>query len=177
MSSETDWITAAATVGAAITSIVAAVAAVKSASAADRSAEAAAKTLHRSAVRELVSECHELIEEDLRIQSLVKDLSMELMTLSRNSGSYGNSGIEELKKQLATDLETATEGTRDAKRLVESPEELVSASANDLDLWQAKIEASRAKLRTIRESKTRELEKISIQNQQSRERSLNNHKA
>lgn len=173
MSSETDWITAAATVGATITSIIAAVAAFKSASAANRSAEAAAKTLHRSA---LISECLELIEEDLRIQLLVKDLSVELMTLSRNSGSYGNSGIEELKNQLDTALETAREGSRDAKRLVESPEDLVSASANDLDLWQAKIKASKAKLRTVRESKTRELQKISIQNQQFLERSLNNRK-
>jgi len=176
MSSETDWITAAATVGATITSIIAAVAAFKSASAANRSAEAAAKTLHRSAVRELVSECLELIEEDLRIQLLVKDLSVELMTLSRNSGSYGNSGIEELKNQLDTALETAREGSRDAKRLVESPEDLVSASANDLDLWQAKIKASKVKLRTVLESKTRELQKISIQNQQFLERSLNNRK-
>lgn len=173
MSSETDWITAAATVGATITSIIAAVAAFKSASAANRSAEAAAKMLHRSA---LISECLELIEEDFRIQLLVKDLSVELMTLSRNSGSYGNSGIEELKNQLDTALETAREGSRDAKRLVESPEDLVSASANDLDLWQAKIKASKAKLRTVRESKTRELQKISIQNQQFLERSLNNRK-
>lgn len=173
MSSETDWITVAATVGATITSIVAAVVAARSASAADRSADAAAKTLHRSAVRELVSECHELIEEELRIQSLVMDLRTQLNTLSIFSGSYGNSGIEMLKSQLDKDLETAAEGTRDAKGLVKSPEKLVSASDNDLDLWQAKVEAARAKLRTVRESMARELERTSIQNQQSREHSLN----
>lgn len=177
MPSETDWITAAATVGGTVVGLILAVIAIRSAFSPDRSAEATLKTLHRSAVRELVSKCHELIEEELRIQLLVTDLRMELMTLSVFSGSYGNSGIEMLKKQLDRDLETATEGTRDAKRLVKSPQELVSASANDLDLWQAKIEASRAKLRTSRESITRELERISIQNQQSRERSLNNRKA
>jgi hypothetical protein len=101
------------------------------------------------------------------------DLRTQLNTLSIFSGSYGNSGIEMLKSQLDKDLETAAEGTRDAKGLVKSPEKLVSASDNDLDLWQAKVEAARAKLRTVRESMARELERTSIQNQQSREHSLN----
>lgn len=177
MASESDWITAVAAAGATITSIVAAIIAARSASAADRSADAAAKTLHRSAVRELVSECHELIEEELRIQSLVIDLKTQLTTLSVFSGSAHNSGIETLKNQFNKDLATAAEATRDAKGLVESPEKLVPASADDLDLWQAKIEAARAKLRPVRESMVRELERISTQNQEARQRRLNGHQA
>ena len=172
MSTETDWITAVATIGATVTSVVAVFIAAKAASAANKSADFAAKTLHRSAVRELVSECHELIEEELRIKSLVIDLTSELTTLSVFSGSYQNSGIEMLKGQFDKDIANVAEETSEAKALVITPEKLVSASDNDLDMWQAKIEASRASLRTIRESMVRELERLHGQNQQYRERSF-----
>ncbi len=173
MSNETDWVTAIATVGATVTSVIAAIIAARSANAADKSADLAAKTIHRSAMRELVSGAHELIEEELRIKSLLIDLTSELTTSSVFSGSYQNSGIELLRKQFEKDAIHAAEKTSDAKALVSTSEKLIDASPNDIDLRLAKIEAYRSDLRTIRESMLRELERIRSQNLQHRERALN----
>ena len=166
MSTEIDWVTAIAAVGATITSVIAAIIAARSANAADKSADLAAKTIHRSAIRELVSEAHELIEKELRIKSLLIDLTSELNTSSVFSGSYQNSGIEQLKTQFKKDATFVAEKTVDAKALVSAPEKLIDASLIDIDLRQANFEKSRSEIRTIRESMLRELERTRSQNLQ-----------
>ena len=168
MSAETDWVTTIAAAVAAVTSVCAAIAAVRSASAADKSTDLAAKTILRSAMRELISGANELIEEELRIKSLLIDLTSELTTLSVFSGSFQNSGIELLKQQFENDAKNVAEKTIDAKAIVSAHEGLIDASLNDIDLRQAKIEACRSDLRTIRESMLRELERIRSQNLQRR---------
>lgn len=173
MSTETDWVTAIATLGATVTSVIAAIIAARSANAADKSADLAEKAIHRGAMRELISGAHELIEEELRIQSLLIDLTSELATSSVFSGSHQHSGIEFIRKQSEKDALNAAEKTIEAKALVSAPEKLIGASAIDIDLKQAKIEACRSDLRTIRESMLRELERLRSQNLQHRERALN----
>ena len=107
MSSESDWVTSIATVGATLVSIVAAFMAAKSASASQSSAKVAEKVLHRSAMRELVAECYELIAEELRIQSLAIELRSEYTSLFVFSGSFGSSREKMHKDGLERDLVAA----------------------------------------------------------------------
>ncbi len=163
MCDSTDWITALATVSATVVSIASAFIAAKSASASQASAEVAAKVLHRSAVRELVAECHELIAEELRIQSLIIELRSEYTSLGVATGSSGGSREKTRKDLLEKDLATAAEKTTEAKSLIEYQAKLFVAADNDLDLMQGRIEAARAELQTIREAMSRQLENLRTQ--------------
>lgn len=170
MSTESDWVTAIATIGATLVSIVAAFMAAKSASASQASARVAEKVLHRSAMRELVAECYELIAEELRIQSLVIELRSEYTSLFVSSGSLGSSREKMHKDCLERDLVAAAKKTEEAKSLVEDQAKLIAAADYDLDLMQGRIEAARADLQTIREAMSRQLEYVRGQNQFYREK-------
>lgn len=147
-----------------IATLVAAVAAARSASAAQKSAEVAAKILHRSAVRELISACHELLAEELRVQSLGADLRTELQTLFGFSKTTGGSAEQELKDKLKADLEIASENSKEARKLANDPGGLITASDNDLDQKKARIEAARIVVQNIREKMARDLENIRTKN-------------
>lgn len=170
MSDLADWLTAIATVGATVVSIAAAFIASKSASASQASAEVAAKVLHRSAVRELVTECHELIAEELRIQSLVVELRSEYGSLGVFTGTHGGSREKMYKDGLDKDSANAAEKAKEARALVEDQTKLITAADHDLDLMKGKIEAARADLQTIREAMVRQLENLRAQIQHFRER-------
>lgn len=170
MSAEPDLVTAVATIAATLVSVLAVFVAARSASAAKASADVAAKVLHRSAVRELVAECHELIAEELRIQSLAIDLQNEYTSLFIFGGSSGGSREKMHKGLLEKDLIAASEHTKEAKSLIDSQTKLLTAADNDLDLMQGRIEAERAKLQTIREAMSRQLENTRSQNQLYREK-------
>ena len=133
------------------------------------SAEVAAKVLHRSAMRELVAECHELIAEELRIKSLVIELQSEYNSLSVFTGSLGGSRGKMYNGLLEKDLATADEKTKEAKLLVEDPK-LITTAGNDLDRMQGRIGAGRLELQTIREGMLRNLENVRGENQHYREK-------
>lgn len=170
MSDTPDWITAIATLGATVASIAAAFTAAKSASASKASADVAAKVLHRSAMRELIAECHELIAEEMRIQSLVIELGSEYRSLAVFTNNVGGSRDKILNAALEKDRATATEKTKEARALVDRQGNLALASDHDLDHMQGRIEAAKAELQTIREAMSRQLENLRGQNQQQRER-------
>lgn len=159
-----DLVIALATVGATLVSVIAVFVAAKSASAAKASADIAAKVLHRSAVRELVAKCHELIAEELRIQSLVIDLRSEYSAPSVLDASSGGEGENIRNDAFEKDLADVAEHTKEARSLIEDTSKLLSAADNDLDLMQGRIEASSAELPTIRESMLRQLESCRSQN-------------
>ena len=148
----------------AIATLVAAVAAARSASAAQKSAEVAAKILHRSAVRELISACHELLAEELRVQSLGADLRNELQAHFVFSETTGGSVEQELKGKLKADLEVASEHSKEGRKLANDPGGLITASDNDLDQKNARIEAARMVVQNIREKMARDLENIRTKN-------------
>lgn len=163
MSESTDWVTALATVGATVISIASVYVAAKSASASQASAEVAARVLHRSAVRELVSGCYELIAEELRIRSLVTELRSEYSSLGVVTGSSGGSREKMYKDLLQKDLATAEEKIKEAKSLVEDQAKLFAASDNDIDLMQGRIQAANVDLKTIREAMSRQLDNLRTQ--------------
>lgn len=170
MNDTADWVTAIATIGATVVSVAAAFIAAKSASASQSSAEVAAKVLHRSAMRELVAECHELIAEELRIRSLVTELRSEYTSLSIFTGSHGGSREKMHKDLLEKALAATAEKTKEAKSLVEDQARLIAAADHDLNLMQGRIEASKADLQTIREAMSRQLENVRGQIQHYREK-------
>src|SRR4051812_6023810 len=96
-----DVVSAIAAAVAAIVSILALVVAGRSAAAAKSSADSAAATLRRSAIRELVGLCHEVLAENLRIIDLGGSLKAEYKTLFALSGSSG--GSRETSLQAALD--------------------------------------------------------------------------
>lgn len=159
------------TVGSAIVSIGAVYIAAKSANAAEKSAAVAVKALHRSAVRELIAECHELIAEELRIQSLVIDLRSEHKSSFVGNGSCGSTRYQTQAAVFDRDIARAAEFTKEAKSLVSGQAELLAAADNDLDLMQGRIEAARSQLQTIREAMSRQLESVRAQTLYQRERS------
>jgi len=170
MSDTPDWITAIATLGATVASIAAAFIAAKSASASKASANVAAKVLHRSAMRELIAKCHELIAEEMRIQSLIIELGSEYRSLAVFTNNLGGSRDKIHNAELEKDRATATEKAKEARALVERQGELAIAADHDLDHMQGRIEAAKAELQTIREAMSRQLENLRGQNQQQRER-------
>lgn len=170
MSELADWVTAIATVGATVVSVAAAFIAAKSASASKSSADVAAKVLHRNAVQELVTECHELIAEEFRIQSLVIDLRSEYGSLAGFTGTCGGSREKMHKDGLDKDIANAAEKTKEARMLIEDPAKLITAADHDLNLSKGKIEAARAELKTIREAMARQLENVRAQIQHFREK-------
>lgn len=163
MSALTDWVAAIATVGATVVSVAAAFIAAKSASASQVSADVAAKVLHRSAVRELVTECHELIAEELRIQSLVIELRSEYGSLAVSTGTHGGRREKMHKDGLEKDRANAAEKAKEARALVEDQAKLITAADHDLDLMKGRIEAAKADLKTIREAMSRQLENVRAQ--------------
>lgn len=165
-------IIAASTVAAVLISVVTVVMAARSASAAQKSAEVAAKILHRSTVRELISACHELLAEELRVQSLGADLRMELQTLFGFSKTTGGSAEQELLKNLKADLEVASENSKEAHKLANDPGGLITASDNDLDQKNARIETARIVVQNIREKMARDLENIRAKNAEHREQRI-----
>lgn len=163
-------IIAASTVAAALISVVTVVMAARSASAAQKSAEVAAKILHRSAVRELISACHELLAEELRVQSLGADLSNALQARAVFLKTTGGNAEQELKDKLKADLEVASENSKEARKLANDPGGLITASDNDLDQKNARIEAARIVVQNIREKMARDLENTRAKNAEHRER-------
>lgn len=155
-----------------VATLIAAVAAARSASAAQKSAEVAAKILHRSAVRELISACHEVLAEELRVQSLGADLRMELQTLFGFSKTTGGSAEQELLKDLKAYLEVASENSKEARKLANDPGGLITASDNDLDQKNARIETARIVVQNIREKMARDLENTRAKNAEHRERRI-----
>ena len=170
MSDLVDWVTAIATVGATVVSVAAAFIAAKSASASQASAEVAARVLHRSAVRELVTECHELIAEELRIQSLAIELRGEYGSLAVFTGTHGGSREKMYKDGLDKDIANAAKRAKEARALVEDQAKLITAADHDLDLMKGDIEAARTDLKTIREAMARQLENVRAQIQHFREK-------
>ncbi len=169
MNAVSEWVTLIATAGATVVSVVATFIAAKSASASQASAGVAAKVLHRSAMRELVAECHELIAEELRIQSLVIELQREYTSASIYNGTLGGSREKLLRDSLEKDLAAAAEQTKEAKSLVKDQTQLFAVPGDDLDLVLGRIESVRANLQTIREAMSRQLENVIGQNQRNRE--------
>ena len=153
-----------------IVTVIATVAAARSASAAQKSAEMAAKILHRSAVRELISACHELLAEELRVQSLGADLKMEYLENAIRRKMMDSSAAKELMEKLQHDLEVASENSKEARKLANDPVGLITASDNDLDQKNARIQAARIVVQNIREKLARGLENTRAQNAKDRER-------
>jgi len=170
MSDFPDWVTAISTAGATVVSIIAVFIASKSASASQASSEVAAKVLHRSAVRELVTECHELIAEELRIQSLVIELKSEYGSLGVFTGTHGASREAMYKHGLDKDCANAAEKSKESRTIVKDQKKLITATDHDIDLMKGKIEVDRGELQTIREAMIRQLENIRTQNKHFRDR-------
>jgi hypothetical protein len=172
MGSESEVVTAVATISATLVSVAAVFVAVKSASAAKTSADVAVKALHRSAVRELVTKCNELIAEESRIQSLVNDLRLEYSVYFSFNGSSNGSRKIMYMDSLEKNLVDASSHTEEAKTLINCQAKLFASSDDDLDLRQGKIEGAKVNLDVIRESISRQLEHTRCQNQLYRENIL-----
>ena len=168
MSNLADWVTAISTIGSTFVSILAAFIAAKSASASLASAEIAAKVLHRSAVRELITECHELIAEELRIQSLAIELRCEYSALAVFTGTCGGSRETIYKDALNNDIINAVEKTKEARALVDDQAKLITASDHGLDFMKGKVESAIAELKTVREAMDRQLDNLRSQIHQHR---------
>ncbi len=164
-----DVVSAVAAVGSTIVSVVAVFIAAISATAAKNSADIAAKVLHRSAVRELVTECQELIAEELRIQALVIDLQSEHKSLFVKNGSCGSTRYQTQAGLFEKDIVRAAELTKEARALASAQADLLAAADNDLDLMQGRIQAARSQLQTIREAMSRQLESVKAQSAIQRE--------
>ena len=161
-----DWITVVST----LASIVSAVASAKSASAAKMSANIADKAIHRTAIREMLLNCHELIAEELRIQSLVNDLKTEYTMLASFTNSLGGSRHQIYINSFDKESAAAANITKTAKRLIENKAGLLDSDDIRLDEMTVEIEGDRIKLKIIRESMSRTLEDIRSQNQLYRDR-------
>lgn len=162
---DADEVTAIATAGATIVSIVAVFIAKRSAKAAEASADVAAKVLHRSAVRELVAACNDVISEELRIQSLVRELVAERKSLSIRNGQFGSSRQLVDEQLWHKDLATAAEIAKEAKVLIAKQAQLFAATGHDIDLMQARIATDGLTLQTMREDMLRRLEGLIRENQ------------
>lgn len=167
--SSAEVVTAVAAVGATIVSILAVVVATRSASAAEKSADVAKIALHRGAIRDLIAACHELIAEELRVQSLANELRSGYTTLAVFTGGVGGSVEKELKGKLEVNVKLAAEKCMEARSLVVEPKRLIKASDDDLDQMHARIESGHIEIRNIREAMTRDLEDIGRQNQAHRD--------
>jgi hypothetical protein len=171
MNMETEWMNAISeitAIGGVFVSIIAVFIAAKSASASNKSAEIAEKILRRSGMRELMTGCHSLIAEELRIQSLVIELNSEYSTLATFQGALGGSREKIVKDGLDKDLLMASEGVNDAKRLVKDQQQLILASDFDIDRMLIDVETKKTELQTIREAMERQLVFMRLQTQQHR---------
>jgi hypothetical protein len=153
-----------------IISIIAAFIAAKSASASKSSSQVAEKILHRSVMRELITSCQYLIAEELRIKTLVTDLKSEYITLATFGGALGGSRQNIFIDRLDEYHLEASEGTKDAKRLIKDQQQLNFTSDNDMDRIQVDIETKKTELQIIREAIERELVSIRQKTQLYREK-------
>lgn len=170
MSAEPDWVTAIATIGATIVSVIAAFIAGKSASAAKSSADIATKALQRGAMKELLEECHSVIAEKQRIGSLIIDLRSEYKDGAVFAGQVGGSREKVLQANLDKDLENVSKQAKEAESLLIDQDSLIRSSTDDIDLRLGKIKADKVGLQTIRESMERDLDNVRKQNQYLREK-------
>lgn len=170
--SAADTITALATVGATIVSIIAAVIAGRSAGASERSAIAAERALHRSAVRELIAACHEIVAEDLRVHALVSDIIPEYTTAAVFAGQSGGSIETKLKSAVESMKAKSAELSAEAHSISEGPARLRDASDHDLDQMHIRVGKAQVGIRGMREKLERDLANIRQENAASRDRIL-----
>jgi len=147
-----EGISAVAAVASAIASVIAIAVARRSAAAADKSADAAARTLRRSAVRELVTLCHEVIAEQLRIDDLAASLRSAYTTLFVLSGASGGSRETTLMSTLDEDVRGAASLAGEATTLGDDLAKLHASSDDDIDQMSTRLVKARTRLRAIRES-------------------------
>jgi len=171
MSAET--VSAVAAVASAIVSIVAVAAAYRSASSAEKSATTAVAALHRAAIQELVTLCHEVLAEEFRANRIVSDYRSELNALAVFSGSDGGSAQMKLLTSLENNLSTVHTLVSEAKAIVENHTKLFAASAQDLDQMSSRLGLSRVQLVAIREQLENQLSEMQSQNHLYREKLIN----
>jgi hypothetical protein len=167
-----EYITAWATVGATVVSIVAAVIAGRSAGASERSAVAAERALRRGAVRELVSACHEVVAEDLRLHSLVVDILSEYTAAGVFAGQSGGSVETKLKASVEAMKAKSVELSAEAQKLSADPAPLFDAPDHEVDQIHGRVERARVGVRGLREKLERDLANIRQENAASRDRIL-----
>lgn len=170
MSDKADWISAISTSGATLVSVIATVIAAKAADASRSSAEIAEKVLHRSALRDLITESNALIGEVLFIESLSIDLKSEYSYLATRAGAIGSSRNQVHATAIDKDVSKAKELSREAHIIIADQAKLISASGYDIDLMKGRIESGKIELISIRESMHRQLESIRLQNQKYRDK-------
>ncbi len=147
-----DGVSAVAATVAAIVSIVAVAAAFRSASAAEQSAAAASSALHRSAIRELILLCHEVLAEDLRLHSIALSMRSEIADLSVYAGMAGGSAQVGLETSVNNYLAAASDLVKEAQAISDDHSKIQQASAQDLDQVAIRVSSSLFKIRSIRES-------------------------
>ncbi|MFQ5799449.1 MAG: hypothetical protein ACE5JU_23635 [Candidatus Binatia bacterium] len=93
----------------------------------------AAKALHRGVVRELIGACHELVAEELRVQSLANDLRAEHTALAVFAGGVGGSAERQVKSKVEENAKRAVECSKEGIALVENRRRVIEASDDDID--------------------------------------------
>lgn len=171
MNAET--VSAVAAVASALVSVIAVAAAYRSASSAEKSATTAAAALHRAAIQELVTLCHEVLAEEFRLNRIASDYQSELRTLSVFSGSAGGSAQKELQTSLENSLSTVPTLVLEATTIAENHTKLYSASSQDLDQMASRLGLSRVQLVAIREPLENQLSEMQFQNHLYREKRIN----
>jgi hypothetical protein len=160
-----DAVSTITSVASALISVVAVVIAARSAASAGRSADAATSTLRRTAIRELVGLCNEIVEENLRMFDIATTLNSEYTALFALSGASGSSRETMLKTTLADEQRAADELSKEAVKLADDLDKLHNASNDDIDKMTTRLTKMRSRLRSIRESVERQLNEVTRERQ------------
>jgi len=150
-------ISAAAAVVAAIISVIAVFIASRSAAAAKKSSEIAAAAFQRTAIRELLVTCREVVAENQRIESLCIDLRTEYTGMFNFAGVGGGGAEKQARAVLDRDIENAKALAAEGAALSKDTSSLLASSGPDIDARSTKIGLDLVELRTIRESIERRL--------------------
>jgi hypothetical protein len=144
----------------------------KSAAAAQSSANIAKQVLHRSALRDLVNSCGEVLSEEQRIRSIADDLRGANADLFLFSGSIGGDRDRVYCYQINDSLARASDLAAEAATLHLDSTQLTNSSDDDLDSMFFRVEKARIAIRSIREKLSGDLDGVRAQNQLFREKRM-----
>jgi hypothetical protein len=140
-----------------------------SARAAHRSTE---ETAQRVALLTAANAANEVLAELQRVTARAAELHTACVTLDAFSGSYENSGIKQVKAEVAERAKRAAEISEHARLFVNGRSRLQDAPPADIDRVQVRLSSALLEVRAIREELDRKHASIEAQNAQFRERAL-----
>jgi type II secretory pathway pseudopilin PulG len=144
----------------------------QSAAAAKQSADAATRTFRRSAIRDLLGSCQEIIDNERAIHSLADRAASARHDLSRFNGAVGGDRTKIFIDAIEKFREDASKLANKAKRISRDSTTLHNTSDQEVDVSFFELEKTRGEICAIRSELERDLAGILAENHQHRDKIL-----